>query len=110
MTAALPRLSKPLPNSKTNALWALALFIAVQIADGVLTLAGIARFGTGVEGNPVLVYSIQIFGSGVSLLCAKAVAIAGGSVLHVYSYHLVLAILTVGYVFATLIPWALLLA
>jgi hypothetical protein len=101
--------AKTLPDSKTRAIWALALFAAVQVADGVLTSLGIARFGMGIEGNPLLVRSMIAFGSGSVLLAAKSIAILGGSVLHAYSYHLLLAVLTVGYVFATVLPWALLL-
>jgi hypothetical protein len=103
------RLSKPLPNSRTNALWAFGLFIAVQVADGILTAVGVARFGLGVEANPLLVHSIQTMGTSAALVAAKTVAIIGGGVLHLYSYHLVLALLTVAYVFATVLPWAMLL-
>jgi hypothetical protein len=103
------RLTDRLPHSQTRALWALALFVAVQVADGVLTSLGIARFGVGVEANPLLIQSMSVFGCGPALAMAKAVAIAGGGVLHLYSYHLVLAVLTVGYVFATVLPWALIL-
>jgi hypothetical protein len=102
-------LSATLPNSDTRAYWALALFVAVQIADGVLTAVGIGRFGPTIEANPILVHSIQAFGSGPALLGAKSVAILAGSLLHAHSYHLVLTLLTVAYVFATLIPWAILL-
>ncbi|HEY7290408.1 MAG TPA: hypothetical protein VH583_11295 [Vicinamibacterales bacterium] len=110
MAAAFPlRISERLPNSRTRAIWALGLFVAVQLADGVLTALGIARFGTGVEANPLLVHSMVVAGTGASLVAAKSVAILGGTVLHVYSYHLVLALLTVGYVFATVLPWALIL-
>ena len=101
--------AKTLPNSKTRAIWALALFAAVQVADGVLTSLGVARFGIAVEANPLLVRSMIAFGSGSVLLAAKSIAILGGSVLHAYSYHLLLAVLTVSYVFATVLPWALLL-
>ncbi len=98
-----------LPNSNTRAFWALALFIAVQVADGVLTAVGIGRFGTTIEANPLLVRSMVTLGSAPALLLAKGVAIVAGTLLHVHSYHLVLALLTVAYVFATLIPWAILL-
>jgi len=107
--AARMLVSKPLPNSRTKALWALALFVAVQVADGILTAVGVARFGPGVEANPLLVHSIETFGTGAALIGAKAIAIIGGSVLHAYSYYLVLAVLTVGYVYVTLLPWAMLL-
>jgi hypothetical protein len=102
-------LSMRLPNSNTRAFWALALFVAVQIGDGVLTAVGIGRFGPSIEANPLLVHSIVTFGSAPALLTAKAVAIVAGGLLHAHSYHLVLALLTVAYVFATLIPWAILL-
>jgi hypothetical protein len=104
------RFSETLPHSRTHAFWILALFVAVQVADGVLTALGVARFGTGVEANPLLVRSMLTFGSGGALLAAKTVAILGGSILHKYSYHLVLVVLTVGYVFATVLPWSLLLS
>ena len=83
------RLAEPLPNSSTRAFWALALFVAVQVADGVLTALGIARFGQGVEANPIIVHSMLAFGSGAALVMAKTVAIAGGTLLYVHSYHLV---------------------
>jgi hypothetical protein len=102
-------LSKPLPNSRTNALWTLGLFIAVQVADGILTAVGVARFGLGVEANPLLVHSIETVGASTALVAAKSIAIVSGSVLHLYSYHLALVLLTVAYVFATLLPWAMLL-
>src|SRR4026209_2713802 len=102
-------LSARLPHSNTRALWAFALFVAVQVGDGVLTVVGIDRFGPGIEANPILVHTIMAFGSVPALCAAKSIAIVAGSFLHAYSYHLVLAALTVAYVFATLIPWALLL-
>jgi hypothetical protein len=103
------RIHATLPNSRTHAYWALALFIAVQFADGILTSIGVARYGTGVEANPLLVHSMLSYGSWTTLVAAKIVAILGGSVLHVYAYDLVLAGLTAAYVFATVLPWSLLL-
>jgi len=103
------RIDATLPNSSTRAYWPLALFVAVQIADGVLTSTGVARYGTGVEANPLLVHSMISYGSWTTLVGAKIVAILGGSVLHVYGYDLVLAGLTAAYVFATVLPWSLLL-
>jgi hypothetical protein len=80
-----------------------------QIADGVLTAVGISRFGPGIEANPILVRSILTFGSFAALCAAKSVAIAAGTLLHAYSYYLVLALLTVAYVFATVLPWTFVL-
>jgi hypothetical protein len=105
----LLRLDATLPNTRTHACWTFALFVAVQLADGILTSIGVARFGTGVEANPLLVHSMAAYGSWTTLAAAKIVAVLGGSVLHVYAYDLVLASLTAGYVFATVLPWSLLL-
>ena len=104
------RFEATLPNSRTHACLAFALFVAVQIADGILTAIGVARYGAGVEANPLLVHSMLSYGSWTTLLAAKVVAILGGSLLHVYAYDLVLAGLTAGYVFATVLPWSLLLS
>ena len=103
------RIDATLPNSSTHACGAFALFVAVQLADGILTSNGVARYGTGVEANPLLVHSMLSYGSWTTLFAAKFVAILGGSVLHVYAYDLILAGLTAGYVFATILPWSLLL-
>jgi hypothetical protein len=105
----LSAFSRRLPDTDTRAFLALALFIAVQVGDGVLTAVGIGRFGPSIEANPLLVHSILALGYAPALVLAKGVAIVAGTLLHVHSYHLVLALLTVAYVFATLIPWAILL-
>ena len=34
-------------------LW-LVIFVLLQLADGVLTYAAVARFGASAEGNPIL--------------------------------------------------------
>jgi hypothetical protein len=104
------RLEATLPNSKTHACWAFALFIAVQVADGILTSIGVSRYGTGVEANPLLVHWMLSYGLWTTLLAAMAVAILGGSLLHLYAYDLVLSGLTAAYVFATVLPWSLLLS
>ena len=108
-TLRLLRIEATLPNSRTHACWALDLFLSVQLADGILTSIGVARYGTGVEANPLLVHSMASYGSWTTLVAAKIVAILGGSVLHVYAYDFVLVALTAGYVFATVLPWSLLL-
>jgi hypothetical protein len=84
---------------------AVALFVAVQIADGVLTFAGIARFGPAVESNPLLALSIASLGAGATLSIAKSLAVVFGLILHRVGCHLALALLTVLYVFAAVLPW-----
>jgi hypothetical protein len=98
-----------LPGSKSRAIWALALFIAVQCADAVQTFSGMSQFGTAIEANPLLAFYAATFGPSAALVGAKAVAIIGGTTLHVLSQHFILAALTVGCVFGAIIPWALVL-
>lgn len=99
-----------LPGSATRGISAVALFAAVQAADGILTLVGIARFGPAVESNPILSLSIMAFGAGAALSIAKIAAVALATILHGARSHLILALLTVLYVFAAVLPWTWLLS
>ena len=98
-----------LPGSATRGISAVALFAAVQLADGILTLVGVARFGPAVETNPILSLCIVALGAGVALSIAKVAAVVLATVLHSTGSHLVLALLTVLYVFAAVLPWMWLL-
>ena len=98
-----------LPGSKSRAIWALALFVAVQCADAIQTIGGISQFGTGVEANPILALCASVFGASAALIGAKAVAIVGGATLHVLSQHFILAVLTVACVYGAIVPWAMVL-
>jgi hypothetical protein len=98
------------PVSPTREPSAFALFAAVQIADACSTAAGVAHFGAMVEANPILHFFMATFGVTAALLIWKIVALAGGVVLHVNARHLALVVLTVGYVYAAILPWAWLLA
>jgi hypothetical protein len=99
-----------LPGSETRALWTLALFAAIQLADGVLTASGIAQFGPHIEGNPLIDLAARGVGVGAALVGAKVFAVFCATVLHLQSRHLTLALLTVGYVAGAIVPWTLLLA
>jgi len=98
-----------LPGSATRGIAAVALFAAVQVADGVLTVAGVARFGPTVESNPILAQSIDAIGAATTLTIAKTFAVVMGTILHGTRWHLALALLTIFYVFAAVIPWTWLL-
>jgi len=99
-----------LPGSNCRAFWTLLLFIAVQLTDGAQTYMGMLRFGTGIEANPLLASGAAMFGASVALAGAKAIAIIGGTTLHVLSQHLILAALTVACVFGAIVPWAMVLS
>jgi hypothetical protein len=94
-----------LPGSHTRAGWVLALFAAIQVADLAMTVSGVARFGAGIEGNPVLSFYAATLGIGVTLVAAKLFCIAAGMLLHLRAKHLALAILTLGYVLGAVMPW-----
>ena len=98
-----------LPGSETRGFSALALFVAVQIADGALTLAGVARYGPTAESNPLLFVSMAALGAGTALSIAKLLAILLATVLHAARLHVALALLTIFYVFVAVLPWTLLL-
>jgi hypothetical protein len=98
-----------LPGSATRGMSAVALFAAVQVADGILTLAGVARFGPAVESNPILSASMMALGAAPALSIAKIMAVLLATVLHGARCHLMLALLTILYVFVALLPWTVLL-
>jgi hypothetical protein len=99
-----------LPGSQTRALWTLALFAAIQLADGALTAAGVAEFGPHIEGNPLIHYAAQDFGLGTAIVGAKLLALCGATVLYLQSRHLTLALLTVTYVAGAIVPWMFVLS
>lgn len=103
-------LTERLPNSRTRAILPLTLFAAVQVAYGVMTLAGVQRFGPAVEGNPVLLLAIGSLGPGAALVAAKSVALLLAIALHLRSQHATVAALTVIYVFGAICPWSIALA
>ena len=95
-----------LPKSQTRALALLALFVSVQIADACLTAFGIDRFGVAAEANPMLALPVILLGPAAALTIAKGVAVGGAVVLYRLSRHLLLATLTVMYLFVAIVPWA----
>jgi hypothetical protein len=99
-----------LPGTETRALWTLALFVAIQLADGALTAAGIAQFGPHAEGNPLIKILAEGAGFGVALVGTKALAVCCATVLHLNARHLTLAVLTVAYVLGAIVPWTYVLA
>ena len=102
-------LSQTLPGSTTRAISAVALFVAVQIADAFLTVAGVSRFGMAMEGNPVLLRSMMILGPGATLFGAKSIAVLCGGILYRCERHLILSLLTIVYVFGAIVPWSMIL-
>jgi hypothetical protein len=99
-----------LPGSETHAIWTLALFVAIQVADGVLTAAGVAQFGPRIEANPLIHFAAQQAGLVAALITAKLLAVSCATLLHIQARHLALAVLTVAYVLGAIVPWTITLA
>ena len=85
-------------------LW-LAIFVVLQLVDGVLTYAAIDRYGPIAEGNPILSTWIVITGAAPALVFAKLLACACGGVLYAAGVHRVLVGLSALYLFAAVVPW-----
>jgi hypothetical protein len=102
--------TQTLPGTGTRAILMLALFAAVQLADAVFTAVGVTRFGIAAEANPLIAYFMKTWGVGVGLALAESIALTAGRLLHLCAQHLIVAMLTVLFVFAAVIPWAWALA
>jgi len=88
----------------------LALFIAGQASDGLLTYFAVSTFGHSIEGNPILAGWMALAGAGPTLLVAKLGACACGVILYVHGTHRALASLTALYFLAAIVPWLYLLS
>ena len=83
----------------------LAIFVLLQLADGVLTYAAVDRFGPNAEGNPILAAWIVVAGAMPAVFGAKLLACACGGVLYAAGVYRVLAGLSTLYLFAAVLPW-----
>lgn len=86
-----------------------AAFLLTQILDGVLTYVGISVFGVAAEGNPILAWLMSSYGEVIALTGAKIVAALCGAALYLLAVDRLLAVLTLVYIGAALIPWAVVL-
>lgn len=86
-----------------------AAFLLTQILDGVLTYAGVSIFGIAAEGNPLLAWLMSSYGEIIALAGAKIVAALCGVALYILAVDRLLAVLTLVYIGAALVPWTLVL-
>ncbi len=90
------------------------ILVLCQILDGFATGLGMARFGVAMEGNIALREAMRMFGVAPTLIIAKGSAIAivvslrllGRQVLWVGE---TLALLSLAYIGAAIIPWSVIL-
>ena len=88
---------------------ALVAFLGVQLGDGLLTYAGITRFGWHVEANPLVAWYVLAFGPEAALASAKTFAVACVLPLHWRGMYRTIGVLTAIYLAGALFPWAHLL-
>jgi hypothetical protein len=89
--------------------WAIVLFLVMQGLDGVFTYVGLAVYGPSIEANPLLGWLMHSFGAGPALAGAKLTAAGLGIILHLVAVHRAVALLTVLYACAAILPWTHLL-
>jgi hypothetical protein len=84
---------------------ALLLFLLAQASDGVLTYVGVATYGVGIEGNPLIAWLMGAMGQGLALTTAKLTAGLFGIALHLTAVHKVVAVLAAFYFAVAVVPW-----
>ncbi|HUK34532.1 MAG TPA: hypothetical protein VLV86_11505 [Vicinamibacterales bacterium] len=109
MSALRLSLTTTLTRSQTRAAWALIVFAAIQVADGVLTAAGASQYGSSIEANPLLLFLFGAVGVSATLVATKLFAILCATTLHLCAKYRALTILTVVYVVAAIVPWTFIL-
>src|SRR5690349_10924145 len=102
----MERIYKPwdAPDSLFGNLVVIGFFV-VQFLDGGLTYLGVSIWGPQIEANPILGSAMAYVGPAAGLALAKFVAISFGIVLHLHRVHTLVALLTVFYVAAAIVPW-----
>jgi uncharacterized membrane protein len=86
------------------------LFFLAQALDGALTYVGVTLLGRDIEGNPLLHWLMGAAGYGPTLAMAKLSAAGFGIILHLAAVHRAVALLTLLYVTAAVVPWVAVLA
>lgn len=84
-------------------------FLVAQLLDGVFTYLGVTRWGPSIEANPLVSAAMGLVGLGAGLALIKLVAVGFGVVLHLRRVHNLVALLTLVYVCAAILPWTVLL-
>ena len=84
----------------------LIMFLLAQVLDGAFTYVGVLTFGRAIEANPLLHWLMGTVGEGPAVTSAKLLAGSCGIALHLTAVHRVVALLTLFYLTAAVLPWA----
>lgn len=91
--------------SWTEATFVFAVFLVVQVLDGVLTYIGVRMLGVEAEGNMLLAAGMEAFGTPQTLFSAKVLACVCGYVLYRTAWYRPLAITAGLYLGVAIVPW-----
>jgi hypothetical protein len=83
----------------------LAVFIVLQLADGLITFAAVQIFGPGAEGNPLLAAWIGVAGAATPLVMAKGASCAFALFLYSAGRFRTLGVLTAITLLCAVGPW-----
>jgi hypothetical protein len=92
-------------HSAQQAPLVLAIFVATQVLDGMLTYWGVSRFGVHIEFNSWLATLMNAIGPAPALLAAKSLACLCGVVLFATTSFRVLAVATGWCLGFAVVPW-----
>ena len=84
-----------------------AIFMAAQVADGLLTYWGVTTLGIHVEGNDLLATTMHAIGPARALVSAKLLACVCGYILYRTASYRPLAIMAGLYIGIAVTPWLL---
>jgi hypothetical protein len=84
-------------------------FLLAQCFDGVFTYIGVLTFGIGIEANPIISSLMAVLGFGPALAAAKIIASVLGICLHLRQIHGAIAVLSMFYLTAAIVPWTAIL-
>ena len=101
--------ASPVSNPRLFGDIALLAFLLAQASDGVLTYVGVATYGVGIEGNPVIAWLMDVLGLGPGLATAKVTASLFGILLHLTAVHKIVALLAGFYLVVAIGPWVTIL-
>ena len=93
------------PPSWSEATFVFAVFLVVQVLDGLLTYVGVSMLGVEAEGNMLLAASMEAFGTSGTLVSAKLVACICGYFLYRTAWYRPLAITAGLYLGVAIVPW-----
>lgn len=97
----------PVAVSWGEATLVFAIFMAAQVADGLLTYWGVTTLGIHVEGNDLLATTMYAIGPGRALVSAKLLACLCGYILYRTASYRPLAIMAGLYIGVAVTPWLL---